>query len=261
MAGGIMDRIIVSYGAGTNSTAMLVGLYERGENPDLILFADTGGERPETYNHLNLVSAWCEKVGFPRIITVMQVKETGENNPLYELCIEKKMLPSIAYGYKTCSQKHKIAPQDKYVNNWQPAKDIWSSGAKVTKLIGYDADETHRTHKDYTSDKYNFRYPLVEWDWGREECIEAISRAGLPQPGKSACFFCPSSKPKEILALKKNHPELLGMALKMEKNANLTSIKGLGRSFAWSDLIKFSEAQFEMFPHTLESPCGCYDGE
>jgi len=42
---------VVSFGGGTNSTAMLVGMWERGERPDAILFADTGGEKPHTYQH------------------------------------------------------------------------------------------------------------------------------------------------------------------------------------------------------------------
>jgi len=41
--------IMVSYGAGTNSTAMLVEMVRRGEHVDVITFADTGGERQETY--------------------------------------------------------------------------------------------------------------------------------------------------------------------------------------------------------------------
>ena len=39
---------IVSYGAGVNSTAMLVGMYEKGIPVDLILFADPGSEQPYT---------------------------------------------------------------------------------------------------------------------------------------------------------------------------------------------------------------------
>lgn len=253
--------LVVAYGAGTNSTAMLIGMHERNQRPDLILFADTGAERPSTYTHLNAVNDWCLSIGFPEIVTVMQVKEDGSNNPLYELCIEKKMLPSLAYGFKSCSQKHKIAPQDKYVNNWQPAIDIWKSGQKVIKLIGYDAGETHRTNKDYTSKKYDFVYPLVEWNWGRDECVEAIDRAGLPQAGKSACFFCPSSKPKEILQLKREYPVLMAKALVMESNAELTSVKGLGRSFAWSEVVNYDDDQIDMFGFTQEVPCGCYDGE
>ena len=55
--------IVMSYGAGTNSVAMLIGLRDRGIAPDIILFADTGGERPETYQHIKTMQAWCEKTG------------------------------------------------------------------------------------------------------------------------------------------------------------------------------------------------------
>lgn len=234
--------IVVSYGAGTNSTAMLVGLHERGERPDLILFADTGGERPETYTHIEIVSQWCAEIGFPEIVTVKAPSVSLEDD-----CKTRGALPSVAYGFKTCSQRWKKQPQDKYLNN---------NGMKdAIRLIGIDADETRRA-KDYE----NVRYPLIEWDWGRDECVEAIARAGLPQPGKSACFFCPSSKPREILQLSKTHPDLMARALAMEANAELTSVKGLGRNFAWADLVKFSEAQLDLF-QTIETPCGCYDGE
>jgi len=255
-----LQTSVVSYGAGTNSTAMLIGLHERGERPDLILFADTGGERPETYQHRDAVSDWCESVGFPRIVTVQTQDREGNYFTLEQKCQQQKMLPSIAYGMKACSEKHKARPQNKYVNNWQPAKDTWAAGERVVKLIGFDADENHRMQKDYSDNKYLMRYPLVEWDWGREECIEAIARAGLSQPGKSACFFCPSSKPREILELGRTHPDLLQRALAMEARAELTSVKGLGRSFAWADLVKYSEAQLDLFSHTPEIPCGCFDG-
>ena len=81
---------VVGDAAGTNSTAMLVGLHERGERPGLILFADTGGERPETYRHRDMVSGWCESVGFPRIVTVAEA-ETLEDN-----CLRRNALPGIA---------------------------------------------------------------------------------------------------------------------------------------------------------------------
>ena len=46
----------------------------------------------------------------------------------------------------------------------------------------------------------------------------------------------------------------------MEARAELTSVKGLGRSFAWADLVKYSEAQLDLFSHTTEIPCVCFDG-
>lgn len=251
----------MSYGAGTNSTAMLIGLKQRGIKPDLILFADTGGERPETYKHLEIVSDWCVKNGFPQIITVQQVNKYGEKITLEELCLKNKMLPSIAYGYKGCSLKHKRAPQDKYVNNWKPAREVWKAGGKVVKLIGYDFDEQRRA-KIKDDEKYIYDYPLIDWKWGRDECIDAIEKEGIPLPGKSACFFCPSSKKKEVLKLQEEHPELMARAIKMEENANLTSVKGLGRSYSWKELIYFSGAQTTLFNESnIDIDCGCYDGE
>jgi hypothetical protein len=91
---------------------------------------------------------------------------------------------------------------------------------------------------------------------GRDECIEAIRAAGLPLPGKSACFFCPNSKPREILAL----PDDLKLrAIAIEKNADLTSVKGPGRRWRWSDLIRADSEQMVLFDHAREMPCGCYD--
>jgi 3'-phosphoadenosine 5'-phosphosulfate sulfotransferase (PAPS reductase)/FAD synthetase len=44
--------LVVAYGLGVNSTAMLVEFAPRGIRPDPVLFADTGGEKPETYVRL-----------------------------------------------------------------------------------------------------------------------------------------------------------------------------------------------------------------
>ena len=252
-----MNLVIASYGGGINSTAMLIEMVKRGERVDLILFADTGGEKPHTYKYLNLFQKWLIGHNYGPIIVV---KKAGNGETLEQNCLRKKMLPSLAYGFKSCSQKYKIQPQDKYVNNWPPAKDEWKAGRKIVKLIGFDADESHRTNKDYISDKYEYRYPLVDWDMGRDECIETIKKAGLCLPGKSACFFCPASKASEIRQLAQNYPELIKRALEMEENAELSSVKGLGRRFAWRDLISQGELFAEAFNSTPEMICGCYDG-
>jgi 3'-phosphoadenosine 5'-phosphosulfate sulfotransferase (PAPS reductase)/FAD synthetase len=87
--GGVSVRQVVSYGGGTNSAAMLVGLHEHGERPDAILFADTGAEKPHTYQHLHeVMSPWCARVGFPEITVVkgsqpQQIKDGGATS---EIC-------------------------------------------------------------------------------------------------------------------------------------------------------------------------------
>jgi len=246
--------IIVSYGGGTNSTAMLIGMRNKGINPDHIIFADTGGERPHTYKALTVMNDWLKDAGFPELITVKTVNVTLE-----EMCIKNKCLPAVAYGgFKTCSQRFKIEPVDKYLNNWEPAQQIWNDGRKITKAIGFDADEPQRA-KAYESKKFTNWFPLLDWDWGRDECIEVIEKEGLPLPDKSSCFFCPNMKQSEIRELSFKYPDLAGRAIAMEENAELTNIKGLGRNWAWKDLLNNGEL-FDYPDVARDMPCGCYDG-
>jgi hypothetical protein len=251
---------IASYGGGTNSTAMLIECAKRGIKVDLILFADTGGEKPHTYEYVKRFSAWLVENGMPEIITI---KKGGRQETLEEELLRLKALPSIAYGWKTCSQKWKIAPQHKYVNNWEPARKEWAAGNKIIKLVGFDADEAGRADAYIPEDqlkKYENWYPLIEWEMGREECLETIKEAGLCLPGKSACFFCPNSHAPEIKALGAVYPDLLERALAMEANANLTAVKGLGRRWAWKDVIATDDMFLEDFSLAPELACGCYDG-
>lgn len=254
--------LVVSWGGGVNSTAMLIGMRERSIKPDLILFADTGGEKPETYNYLERF-----KLDWPDLVIVRR-KPTAFRGPrdpnrktapagtiyatLEEDCLVKSMLPSLAYGHRGCSQKWKIEPQDRYVAAWVPAVEAWYSGQRVTKAIGFDAGELRRaTIGDDT--KYHYWYPLIEWGWGRAECVSAIERYGLPVPPKSACFFCPASKKAEVLVLKEEHPDLYARAIQMERGAILGSVKGLGRSFSWETFAGVETIN--------DMPCMCFDGE
>lgn len=253
--------IVVSYGGGTNSTALLIGMVERGIKADLILFADTGGERPETYAYVKMFSDWLVIQGQPPITTVRKQDKYGNILTLEQHCLIHRCLPSLAYGFKKCSLKFKVQPQDKYCNNWQPTRGIWKRGDKVTKFIGFDAGEDRRATRFSDDKKYAYQYPLIEWVWGREECRAAIERAGLPQPGKSACFFCPSTKKYEVLELRNKYPDLLQRALVIESYAELTKVAGLGRGYAWRDLLKADEQQLRLWPdNVIEQTCGCYDG-
>lgn len=245
---------VASYGGGTNSTAMLIECANRGEPVDLILFADTGAERPYTYGYIESFSDWLEKNGLPRVEIVRSPNETLEQS-----CLKLGVLPSLAYGFKSCSQRFKGQPQNVYLNNWDRANAEWAGGRKVVKLIGYDADEPQRA-KNHDDEKYTVRYPLLEWDMGRDECVETIEAAGLCQPGKSSCFFCPSMRATEIRQLQANYPDLSKRALALESNARKSHVAGLGRRFAWRDLLAQAEMFGDEYSHTPELACGCYDG-
>ncbi len=250
--------IIVSFGGGVNSAALLVGMQERGMKCDAILFADTGGEKPHTYDFVDIMDRWLKKHGFPEITRVHASQKTYRN--LEHNCLYKKMLPSLAYGFKSCSHKYKKQPQEVWANNWQPARDTWAAGNKVTKYLGIDIGERRRAQIP-EDEKYRYEYPLIDWMWEREECLLALQRAGLPNPGKSACFFCPGSKKNEILDLKLRYPELAQRAIEMERNAELDTVAGLGRSFSWEAFLKADEAQGKLFPEVVDTSCLCWDGD
>ena len=259
---------ILSYGGGVNSTAMLIGLYQRNIPIDLILFADTGGEQPHTYEYLPVMDSWLLAHGMPKITVVRCTDQDGNRLTLEDECLRSGSLPSIAYGHKKCSQKHKIAPQDKYCNNDPFCQAVWAKGERVVKFIGYDAgEERRRNHAivyDIQDRKYQKKYPLIDWGWFREDCLKAIRQEGLPTPGKSSCFFCPSMRRSEIRTLYHQHRELYDRAIVIERNArpNLITVKGLGRNWAWEDFVEGDKEQVamcSMFPET-DLPCGCYDG-
>src|SRR3712207_8674342 len=79
------------------STAMLVEFALRGIRPDLILFADTGGEKPETYAYLPVIQRYLARVGFPTVTTVRyedrkstRLNSSHANISYAVFCLKKK---------------------------------------------------------------------------------------------------------------------------------------------------------------------------
>ena len=187
-------------------------------------------------------------------------------------CLHTGTLPSLVYGGKSCSVKWKRTPQDAYILRHFPPAEHIAQGRRVVRAIGFDAAEERRAfagvvkaigldageeHRRTWSppaatngkrpsreawlDAAYFAYwhPLMDWGMDRADCERSIRAVGLPVPPKSACWYCPASKKGEILWLRDAHPRLLERALELEANArpNLTTVRGLGRSFAWADYL------------------------
>lgn len=97
---------------------MLIGLWRHHVPVDLILFADPGAEQPHTYAYLDTMSRWLENHGMPAITRVWYTEKNGQRLTLEQECLRSGTLPSIAYGYKKCSLKHKVAPQEKFCRHY-----------------------------------------------------------------------------------------------------------------------------------------------
>lgn len=125
---------IVSFGGGTNSAALLIGLYKHKIPIDLITFADTGAEHPHTYQFIEIINQWLAEHGMPQITVVQYVDRYGNRLSLETECLRSHTLPSIAYGHKRCSQKHKIAPQESFATTMRLAAKYGSAARKSTAI-------------------------------------------------------------------------------------------------------------------------------
>lgn len=234
--------IVLSYGLGVDSTAVLVLLHKLGICPDAILFADVGNEKPKTYAYLDIMGQWLTQVGFPAIDVVQYRVQRVKFNPYRTLagnCLANRTLPSIAFFRHGCSLKWKGAELDK-----RTAALFGEQGAY--RLIGYDASPADlrrfgRATKHGRGSKARpqdyFLYPLVQWGWRRTDCALAIRGAGLPVPPKSSCTFCSAMKPDEVRELEPRH--LVEIVI-IEANAspNLTSMKGLWHQQTMTGFIR-----------------------
>jgi hypothetical protein len=130
--------LTVCWGAGVDSSGMLIEMARRGIRPDLITMADVGAEKPGTYAFLPLFAEWlvehdmpaptiCEYKPLPgtsaryRAAAQAVCDRLGLNvseiqlerlSRLYGNMVANETLPSIAFGHKGCSVKWKIDAQE-----------------------------------------------------------------------------------------------------------------------------------------------------
>ena len=248
-----LSPIVVSYGGGTNSTALLIAMKYKNIVPNDIIFADTQAEMPETYEYIETFNQWLIDHDFPAINIVRQKPSTDtrsgkQYSSIEEKCLLHHELPSKAYGHSSCAMKYKIEPMDRFVK--AKYKDLLKQGIKIRRQIGYHAGEIRRVLKHGIKEDKTFiyEYPLIDWKLDQHNCNVLIQSTGLKIPPKSSCFFCPNRKPLEVLELRNNHPDLYQRGCNIENNANLkpSSVKGLGRSFRWNDIGELTPLEMEI---------------
>lgn len=255
------DVVIWSYGAGVDGTAALIECVRRNiQPPHAIVFADTGGEKPETYAYLDIFDRWLVDHGYPAVTRLFPVNRAQERLTLEGECLRVGKMPSLAYGYKTCSQRFKVDPQIKWANRDPVCRAEVKAGRKFVKAIGYNFDEGDRA-KLYADKKSVNWYPLIAWQISRAMAVAIILDAGLPLPPKSACFFCPASTTTQILALAQRNPDLMHRALTIEDRAaaSMKTVKGLGRRFNWRAFLDGKGVTIDSAIYD-QRPCECHSG-
>src|SRR3546814_10871749 len=91
----------VAGGAGVDSTALIIELAEAGGPIDMVLFADTGSEKAETYAYLPIVRAWMDSRGIPNAVGRYEPRNFKHWPPYHSLAtnmLTNATLPSKAFG-------------------------------------------------------------------------------------------------------------------------------------------------------------------
>jgi PP-loop superfamily ATP-utilizing enzyme len=213
---------ILSFGGGVDSSAiLLIHLFSKNLGVEMVVFADTGAEHPDTYRNVEYFQKLCTKHNLPFFI----VKKEGET--ITDWCLRLGVLPVMAGGSHICSKKFK----GDVIAKWAKSQGI----DKPVYLIGIEANEGYRCERftPPADDKAEYQYPLVEMNLDRAACQKIISDNGI-EVRKSSCVFCPFMSPNEIKSAMKD-PHSAQVIRMIESNFEQTSAR---KHAAWLDAGK-----------------------
>jgi 3'-phosphoadenosine 5'-phosphosulfate sulfotransferase (PAPS reductase)/FAD synthetase len=219
---------IVCFSGGKDSTAMLLRMLELKLPIDKIVFADSYFEFPELYEYIKKIE--------------------NHINIKIEIIYPRKNFEEWFYGKSTRGKSEgqvRGFPLRKFPCYWsrevkiEPLQRIAKKGDKL--FIGIAYDELERRSKKYK----NLYYPLVDWKWTEQDCIDYLNKKGLFNPlyvnfDRLGCYFCPKQNEKSLYVLWKNYPELWEKTKYWEKE-NLK----IGRGLIFDKSIKEYEDLFK----------------
>lgn len=212
-------------GMGDDTAMMIAEMYERGYEPDEVVFCDTGSEFPHTYKFIEHLREWMSDRNWSKLTVLRKLDKFGEPLSLIGMCKAQNTLPAAAFGSKSCSLRFKAETADKYFNNSCDCWKAWgverkgarisSYTGKVLRIVGINADEPKRAAKWKPELKYVQAFPLVDWSVGEHSSV-AVERVGLYYPGKSSCTICPHMSAQELIMLRDQYPDKFQEALDVE---------------------------------------------
>lgn len=267
------DLTYISYGAGVQSTALLVcsalGLHDV-PKADVAIFADTGDEPQYVYDYLQLMTTWAADHGIPVRVTskgrlsewVIDRQQQGKrfvSIPLYTANVGDRegMLR------RQCTREFKVEPITQEVRRILGVEPGRRVRGKVVAMMGISIDEALRMKPSRTPWITN-RYPLVDANLDRRACERIVVAAGLPRPQKSACIYCPYHADTYWLQMKTERPAEFAKAVAFDHAIRDMTMRGrtqqgyVHRSCQPLDEVDFDPMrdQHDLFTNECEGMCG-----
>ena len=269
------DFTVLSLGAGVQSSTLLL-MALKGEftdKPQCAIFADTGSEPREVYDYLDWLEQEAKKYNFPilrcrggdlkkDIMDVIYGKTMRVANPPFYVKTERGT-QSILKRY--CTQEYKIDVIIKSIREEVLGlryKQRVPKNMRVTQWFGISTDEITRVKSSRHSWITN-RYPLIEKDMTRDDCLAWLKDRGYPLPPKSSCLFCPYHSDKAWSHIKNHSPIEWEQIVELDRKIRngLPNVKGelyFHRSLQPIEAIEFSESSEDDsgFENECNGVCG-----
>lgn len=212
---------VVSFGGGRQTVAMLVLAAEEKIPHRSFLFANVGddAENPATLAYLHdHAMPYAERHGL-ELREVRWIDRTGTPRDLFHDLIRQTnsltipLRDSGGFGPRKCTSRYKIEVV---------ARELKRLGATpeqpVEVAIGISVDEIDRANPGVVKQQpWTFRtYPLLDLGLKVRDCIAVVRKAGMPQPPRSACWFCPFQGEEEWRHQRETRPDLFDRAVALD---------------------------------------------
>jgi len=268
---------ILSLGAGVQSTTMALMACKGEISPalDCMIFADTGWEPAEVYEHLAWLEGEVKRLTNDRVPVYRVTAGNIREDSLKSVDGSEFNMPTFAAGgngmaRRQCTRKYKIDPIRRKVRELLGLKKgaRVPKGVTISQWIGISTDEALRMKPSW--DKWTInRWPLIEADMSRQNCLQWFDKN---YPGrtlaKSACIGCPYHNDVLWRDMKINDPVSFADAVDFDANIRKDGAKlggmrlqqYLHKSCKPLDEVDFRNAedmgQLNMFNNECEGMCG-----
>lgn len=207
---------VLSLGAGIQSSAiLLMALQGELPKPDVAVFADTGWENPDTYNHLAWLKEMAESAGIPLLVVskgnvrddILNAAEIGcrfASIPAYTL-----LKGSPGRLKRQCTEEYKITPIKQEIRRFLGVRPQDKLPSEAVDLwVGISLDEYRRISSFTRNPKWlSASFPLTTIKpMTRNECITWL-KDNYPNRliPRSACLGCPFKCDTEWRLIKQNN--------------------------------------------------------
>jgi 3'-phosphoadenosine 5'-phosphosulfate sulfotransferase (PAPS reductase)/FAD synthetase len=186
---------------------MLLRMIELDMTIDKIIFCNTTLEYPPLYDYVKRFEKHINR----KIIWVYP--KTNFDHWFYGKYTRGKYKGRIrgfpwVVGHGWCCREFKVYP----ARDFKPDKD-------TIIYIGYAKGEEDRIQKDK-----NLKYPLIEWGWTEEKCLQYTKDKGIYNSlyddfKRLGCWLCPKQRKDSLRILFEKYPKLWNKLLKYEKDS------------------------------------------